>query len=110
MANLKRWLEEEAGGEKIEAVVIGNMAWGDYGAENIPGYHEMPKGVPLGWEEAAHLLDYTFNSGYGAPACQAVYAWTKSKIIAIAQYDGATWAYSIPRHPTGCAPEIAGRS
>ena len=31
------------------------------------------------------------------------------KVIAIGQYDGATWPYSIPRHPTdGVMPRMEG--
>jgi len=110
MANLRQWLEKEAGDEQIEAVVIGDMPWGDYDSGHVPNYHKMPRCVPLNWEEAAPLLDYDFTDNYGYPACQAVYAWTKTKIIAVAQYDGATWSYSVPRHPVTCSPEMAGRS
>jgi hypothetical protein len=29
-------------------------------------------------------------------------------VIAIGQYDGATWPYSIPRHPVDIMPEMEG--
>lgn len=108
MSNLVNWIEEEAGDEAIKAVVIGEMGWGDYGSESIPNYGAMPKGVILSWEEAKKWLNYEFYSGFGAPKCQAVYAWTEEKVIAISQYDGSTNVYSIPRNPTACMPEMAG--
>ena len=67
MANLTEWLLEIADGEKIEAVVIGEMGWGSYGKQDIPNYDEMPKGVAMPWKKARKWLDYEFNSGYGAP-------------------------------------------
>lgn len=106
--NLKRWLLELADGEPIEAVVIGRMGWGDYGSDSVPGYAEHRRNVPLSWAEAAPQLDYDFDPGYGAPACEAVYAWTRTKVIAISQYDGATQPFAIPRNPTACEPEMPG--
>jgi len=108
MANLKKWLLKEADGERIEAVVIGEMGWDDYGSEFVPAYNDIPRGKVLSWEEAASWLDYEFDSGYGAPECQAVYARTANKVIAIGQYDGATWPYSIPRNPIDIMPEMQG--
>ena len=99
MANLKEWILAEADGEKIEAVLIGKMGWGDYRKKDVPGYDDMPKGELLTWEEAEGWLDYDFDDGFGSPSCNAVWAWTENKVIAIGQYDGATWAYYIPRNP-----------
>lgn len=81
MANLKQWIEDEAGGEAVEAVVIGEMGWGEFGAECVPGYKEIPKGKVLAWAQAGPLLDYEFDSGFGAPGCNAVYVWTASKVM-----------------------------
>lgn len=109
MANLKDWLENVAGDEPIEAVVIGEMGWGDdYGSEDIPGYSEHPRYVPLTWEQAAPHLDYEFSSGFGAPSCEAVYAWTPTRVIGISQYDGATSPFTVPRNPVECKPEMPG--
>ena len=108
MANLKKWILEEAGGEKVEGVVIGAMGWGSYGSEGVPNYNKMPKGKLLTWKKAAPLLDYEFSEGYGAPGCNAIYAWTANKVIAIGQYDGATWPYSLPRNPVDIMPEMEG--
>lgn len=106
--NLKQWIESEAGGEQIVGIVIGEMGWGDYGSAEVPAYQSIPKGKLLSWDEAKEYLDYDFDSGYGAPGCQAVYAWTANKVIAIGQYDGATWPYSIPRNPIDVMPKMEG--
>lgn len=108
MANLKSWLLEDAGEEEIEAVVIGEMGWGEYGSEAVSVYNTQPRGKVLTWEEAAPLLNYEFDSGYGAPGCNAVYAWTKSWIIGVSQYDGATGTFRLPRNPVDCMPSMPG--
>lgn len=108
MANLLAWLEEMAEGEEIEAVVIGEMGWGDYGRDGVPDYTEMPKGIVINWDEAKKWLGYEFYSGFGAPGCNAVYAWTATRVIAISQYDGSTEPFSIPRNPTAIMPEMPG--
>ena len=108
MANLKQWILEEAHHEKIEGVVIGEMGWGNFRSNEVPNYGKIPKGKLLTWKTAAKLLNYEFDDGYGAPACNAIYAWTKNWIIAISQYDGATSPYSIPRNPRDCKPQMVG--
>jgi hypothetical protein len=108
MAKLIDWVLEMADGEPIEAISIGEMGWGDYGSENIPNYEVCPKGRPLDWETAKPFLVYDFSSGYGAPGCQAIWAWTKSWIIGISQYDGSTGPFRIPRNPVDAQPEMPG--
>ncbi len=108
MSNLVQWIEDEANGEAIEGVVIGSMGWGNYNKEKIPRYDSIPKGVVLPWEEAKKWINYEFSSGYGAPQCNAIYAWTQSCVIFIVQYDGSTSPYSVPRHPTACMPGMPG--
>ncbi len=97
-ANLKRWIEEEAAGEPIEAIVIGEA--------DI--CHRLLKeiwGRVLSWEEAASHLDYDFDSGYGGAECHPIYAWTATKVIRVHEYDGSTSIGSVPRNPTPCKPE-----
>lgn len=108
-ANLKQWILERADEEPIEAVVIGEMGWGDFASERVPNYDIMPKGKLLTWEQAAPFLDYEFNDGFGAPGCNAIWAWTPTMVIAIAQYDGSTWPYAVPRHPVDAMPTMEGR-
>lgn len=110
MANLKQWIEKAAEGELIEAVIIGNMGWADYKLEELPESARDTNNwnKPLLWDVAAPLLDYEFDSGYGAPGCQAIYAYTKTKVIFISQYDGATGYECIPRNPVECVPTMPG--
>lgn len=110
MANLVEWILEKAQDEQIEAVVIGNMGWGDYRSETVPNYNAMPRGKVISWEEAQKWLNYSFSEGYGAPKCNAIYAWTASKIIFIGQYDGATFPCAVPRNPVPCDPYMPGNS
>jgi hypothetical protein len=99
---------EKAAGEDIEAVVIGEMGWQNYGDDerHAPGLAR--KGELLSWAEARGLLDYPYDTGYGAPDCQAITAWTATKVIWVTQYDGATFLRSAPRHPVPHLPEMPG--
>ena len=108
MSTLKEWIEKCADGEPVLGVVIGQMGWGDYGSEMVPGYKEQPRNRLLTWEAALPHLSYEFDNGYGAPGCNAIYAWTASRVIAISQYDGATAPFWIPRNPQDCVPEMPG--
>lgn len=109
MANLINWITKEANGEKIEAVVIGEMGWGEYNTESNPNYEKIKRGKVYTWEEATPLLNYEFNSGFGAPECNAFYAYTKNWIISVSQYDGSTSPFRIPRNPTeGIEPSMPG--
>lgn len=108
MANLIEWIESTAEGEPIQAVVIGKTRWYDYGKENIPTWDKQPRGKVISWEKAKEFLDYQFNSGFGAPGCNAIYAWTKSKVIFVSQYDGSTSIEWVPRDPIECNPEMPG--
>ena len=101
-------IEEEANGEEIWCAVIGEMGWGDYGSEEVPNYKKQPKGKLMLWSEAREWLDYTWDTGFGAPGCNAVYAWTSTKVITVGQYDGSTWVYSVPRNPMDCMPVMQG--
>ena len=108
MATLKERIEECADGQPIEAVVIGEMGGdGDFGSEAVPNYANCPKGTVLTWEEAVPWLSYEFSCGYvGMPACQAIYAWTKERVISISQYDGSTQPCTVPRHPLNGMPDM----
>lgn len=109
-ANLKQWVVAAAKGEPIEAIVIGNMGWEDCGIDDIPEpSRDRDKwNKVLSWAEAEPLLDYNFDSGYGAPGCQAITAWTATKVIFISQYDGATGVEWLPRHPVDHQPRMPG--
>ena len=108
MSNLKQWILEEANGEEVVGVVIGEMGWGDYNKEKVPNYDSQPKNKLLSWAEAAPVLNYEFSSGFGAPECQAITAWTASKVMFITQYDGSTCINSVPRNPIDHVPDMPG--
>lgn len=108
MPTLKDWILELADGEEIEAVVIGEMGWGDYGSELVPGYAEQPRGQLLTWAEAEPFLSYEFYDGFGAPGCNAIVAWTPNHVISVYQYDGSTTPFVIPRHPVAFMPYMPG--
>jgi len=108
MTTLKDDFVDSANGSPIEAVIVGEMGWPDYGNDerHEPGLSR--KGEILSWEEAAPLLDYEYDSGYGAPDCQAVWAWTKDSVLFIVEYDGSTYISSIPRNPEEGIPSMPG--
>ena len=108
MATLREWITKSVQGEEVESVVFGEMGWGDYKSDEVPNYETCPKGKRLSLEEASPWLDYEFNSGYGAPGCQAIYVWTKSFVFFVSQYDGATGPNIIPRHPVDVMPDMPG--
>jgi hypothetical protein len=109
MGNLKQWILEVANGEPVEAVTIGRMGWGgNYNSEFVPSYDAIPKNKAMPWDEAAKWLDYDFDSDYGSVKCQAIYAWTKSRVIFVSQYDGSTSINYVPRNPSDEEPRMPG--
>ncbi len=108
MNTLKEWIKEEAGDELVEAVVIGEMGWGTYNSENVPNYAKQPRGKVLSWDQAVKWLSYRFDAGYGSPECNAITAWTSTKVMFVVQYDGSTSLHSVPRHPVDHMPEMPG--
>jgi len=108
MPTLKQWIEGLSDGQLIEAVVIGEMGWGDYKSETVPNYVNQPRGVVLTWEQALPWISYGFEEGVGAPGCNAVHAWTKEWIISVLRFDGLTEPFRIPRHPMMILPEMPG--
>lgn len=101
-------LESAADGETILACVIGDMGWGDYGLDERHEAAKKKQGLVLDWITARPLLDYEYDRGYGAPDCQAVYAWTLNSVLFVVQYDGSTGIYSVPRNPSAVMPEMPG--
>lgn len=108
MANLVEWITEKAGADAIEAVVLGEMGWGDYNSAAVPNYKEQPRYVVLSWEQAKPWLDYEFHNGYGAPGCNAICVWTTNQVLFVSQYDGSTDIQSVPRNPVAHKPSMPG--
>jgi hypothetical protein len=108
MSNLKDWILQQADGDPVEAVVLGEMGGGHYGSEVVSGHQEPPIGRVMSFDKAAPFLSYEFYDGFGSVGCHAIYAWTRTKVIFVSQYDGATTIQSVPRNPKDCLPEMAG--
>jgi len=112
MSNFKQDILDIVGDESIEGIVIGLYGWGgDYPC----GYGEGPNVVPadkmcvvLSAKEALPWLDYEYSTGFGAPECHAVYAWTTTKVIHVSQYNGSTRLVALPRNPIDCMPLMSG--
>ena len=104
----KQDILNEAGDESIEAIVIGEMGWGDYGSDGVPNYAAIPKNVVLSWADSQAFLDYDYDAGYGAPRCNKITAWTPTRVIFVSQYDGSTALESVPRNPCNHEPSMPG--
>lgn len=110
--NFRDDIIEAAAGEDIEAAAIGHYGW-CYGHEDRD--HNSGRcppddvfGKPLPWDEAAPLLDYTYDTGYGGPECHAVTVWTTDRVLFVTQYDGSTAVDAVPRNPVEAVPTMPG--
>jgi hypothetical protein len=64
---------------------------------------------PIGWAEAAPLLDYYYYAPrYGGGHYGSLVAWKASRVIFIRTCDGATTINWLPRHPITFTPEQVG--
>jgi hypothetical protein len=115
--NFKDEILEQADGEAINAIVVGEFGWGPEPDDSAYGFlsserrRPIPKKlkfIPVKWEEVADYLDYNYDRDYGGPDCHKIYAWTNSWIIYVDEYDGATQVSRIPRHPVPCEPDFGG--
>lgn len=53
-------------------------------------------------------LDRPFDAGYGGSEGKPFTAWTETRVIFPAVYDGSEWAASAPRNPCEEATEHVG--
>jgi hypothetical protein len=88
-----------AGDEPIEAVLIGGFGWGDEDADGTRAVGAENIGRLLTADEAAPLLNYEYDNGFGGADCHEVFAWTASRVILVHEYDGATGLRWVPRNP-----------
>ncbi len=107
MANIRSWLENAVAefGEPLEAVVVGQHY-------NVK-YDEGPRpdeNVILPPDVALKKLDQEFDDGFGGADCFPIFAWTKSWVFFIHEYDGATSLNRVPRHPINIKPKFGGLS
>jgi hypothetical protein len=121
MSTAKEQLLHEAEGP-IEGIVFGAWGWGnlpvlvdeegiperEFGEPNPPIPPHL-RGVLLKWEDAEPWLEiFSCYTGYGAPDCYAITAWTPSQVLFIVQYDGSTSLQSVPRNPVSHNPRMPG--
>lgn len=111
MGNIAEWLKEaEAStGETIEAIVVGQH---DKDPDRYSSKRVKPadEDVVLSREAGLTKLDQEYDSGYGGADCFPMYAWTKSWVYFIGEYDGATGLNAVPRNPSECSPQFSGAS
>lgn len=109
MGNIAKWLKdaEKRTGEQIEAIVVGQH---DNAPDKYSGNRAVPadENVILSREVGLAKLDQDYHSGYGGADCYPMYAWTKSRIYFVGEYDGATGLNSVPRNPINCKPNFSG--
>lgn len=113
MTTFAEQLEAHAAPEAIDTVVIGPFGWSDefddpdaYAEDRIKRPLAPKRGVVLTWSQARPMLDYTYDAGFGAPECDAVWAWTKSRVLFVSEYDGATGIHAVPRNPVDGKPAM----
>lgn len=107
MGNLRKWLEdaERLYDEPIEAMCVGQHDNGKW--DRKPKADE---NVLLSREDGLKKIDEDYDNGYGGADCYPLYAWTKSRIFFVAEYDGATGISYVPRHPIALEPQFSGQS
>ncbi len=108
MSNFRNDISAAAGDEAILAIVVGDMGWRDYNTDCVPRWEELKalRGQVLSWDVAAPLLDFDYDTGYGAPSCPCITAWTENYVLFVSQYDGATCLECVPRNPVAHEPSM----
>ena len=110
-------------GEEVEAIVIGKYGGlmppeegectHDYywceDDEEVPLVPLNLRGKILTLEKVKQYMDgWSFSGDYGAITCYAVHVWTKSRVVFVVCYNGATWLSSVPRNPCDEIPVCHG--
>lgn len=93
--------------DPILAIVIGSR-WGDKDEPDAKCIADSHLNVPLTWDIARPLLDYTYDPGYGGTEAHPIVAWTEHVVIFSCQYDGSEWLAAVPRNPTPWIPRHHG--
>ncbi len=103
-------IERAAGGQLIEAIVVGEFGWGlgAFEEDQLKLKTGAERGVKASWGEVRPALDYAYDRGFGAPECDAIFAWTDGPIIFVSTYDGSTSVEWIPRNPADTLPCMFG--
>ena len=107
MANIKDWLleAEKFYNEKIEAIVVGK-----HDKSALKAAPQADENIVLSREDGLLKLDQEYSNSYGGADCYPMYAWTKSRVFFIAEYDGATGPSWAPRNPMNLEPCFSGNN
>lgn len=107
MGNIRKWLEESVTefGEPLESVVVGRHYQVRHDGDPLPD-----ENVLLAPEVALAKLDVEYENGFGAAGCFPIYAWTKSRVFFIGEYDGSTGISWVPRNPIAMPPSFNGEA
>lgn len=108
MSVIAEWLEEMAGDEPIEAVVIGPHDDDYLKEDGHAPFNAAPLNKVMSWAEAKPFLSYEYDCDFGGADCHPVFAWTATKILTITEYDGATSPAWFPRNPVDIKPGFDG--
>lgn len=80
----------------IEAVVL--TGWPALNEKDDRAHPEL-FGKKLSWAEAAPVLDYDYDSGFGWQDCHNLLVYTHLRVYFVNEYDGSTSLRSVPRNP-----------
>lgn len=107
MENISKWLKNaiEKYGEPLEAIVVGPHDKRRYDDPTVVS----DENVILTPEDGLKKLDVEYDAGFGGADCYPMYAWTKSRVFWVAEYDGATSLAWAPRNPTAIKPQFSGQ-
>ena len=107
--NLAEMIEERAGEEPILSAVIGNLdGCYDEAAQSWQRSLSPIVGKVLAWQAARPLLDRKIDTDFGGTDGPPVYAWTATRVLFVAEYDGSQYIAHVPRNPCGCVPVFSG--
>ena len=103
MANITECLleRERETGETIEAIVVGKHYRDSWLEDRRP---EHMRDKMLTRNDGLALLNVEHDDGFGGADCYPMYAWSKSRVYFISEYDGSTRLSCLPRHPVDCEP------
>lgn len=104
LEDIEKTLARDCDNEQVESIVIGKYVNYDnnFDGKSIP-LDMLQK--PIDWDLAKQVLNYNYDTGYGGADCNAIYLYTKSFIVFVSEYDGATSVNCIPRNPIECNPD-----
>lgn len=95
-------IEATAGDERVECCVVGEGGYDDESRWDLPRNRLLP------WAAARAGLDHRWDTGFGGVDCPPVFAWSKSRLVVVHEYDGATGVDWYPRDPTTCKASFTG--